>query len=87
MPLLPLPGRAELPLTPRLFQWQVMNTARRHPQRIILPEGNDKRVLTAAGELLRRGICQVPRRHQARPQPPALQPVPFATLATSQQNL
>eukprot|EP00873_Tetraselmis_striata_P046555 jgi/Tetstr1/466819/TSEL_001015.t1 len=51
--------RPELPITPRLFQWQVMNTARRHAQHIILPEGNDKRVVTAAGELLRRGICKL----------------------------
>mmetsp|Transcript_15133 Transcript_15133/g.26787 ORF Transcript_15133/g.26787 Transcript_15133/m.26787 type:complete len:341 (-) Transcript_15133:71-1093(-) len=36
-----------------------MNTARRCPQHIILPEGNDRRVITAAGELLRRNICRL----------------------------
>ena len=31
----------------------------RHPQTIVLPEGNDKRVVTAAGMLARRELCRV----------------------------
>lgn len=45
-------------MTPKLFQWQIMAAARSQPQNIVLPEGSDPRVLTAAGELLRRGLCK-----------------------------
>jgi len=51
--------RAEMPITPRLFQFQIKARARAFRQRIVLPEGNDPRVVTAASELLARGLCKV----------------------------
>lgn len=51
--------RAEMPITPRLFQFQIKARARARRQRIVLPEGNDPRVVTAACELLSRGLCKV----------------------------
>lgn len=45
--------------TPKIFQHQLFAQARAKPQRIVLPEGNDRRVVTAAAELLRRGLCHV----------------------------
>jgi phosphate acetyltransferase len=48
-----------MPITPRLFQFQIKARARARRQRIVLPEGNDPRVVTAACELLSRGLCKV----------------------------
>ena len=48
-----------MPVTPQLFQFQVKATARACRQRIVLPEGNDARVVNAASELLQRGLCKV----------------------------
>lgn len=48
-----------MPLTPRLFEFQLKATARAMRQRIVLPEGNDARVVTAASMLLQRGLCKI----------------------------
>lgn len=52
-------AQAELDVTPKLFQYRIFTSARADPQRIVLPEGEDIRVLRAAEELHRRGLCQV----------------------------
>ena len=38
-------------ITPKMFQYQMINTARKAQKHIVLPEGNDERVLTAASQL------------------------------------
>ena len=38
-------------ITPRMFQYNLMKRARLHKKHIVLPEGTDERVLTAAGQL------------------------------------
>ena len=48
-----------MPVTPQLFEFQLKATARAARQRIVLPEGNDARVINAASELLQRGLCKV----------------------------
>lgn len=40
-------------MTPQMFTYQLMERARCNRQRIVLPEGNDDRILRAAGRLLR----------------------------------
>ncbi|EKX50351.1 hypothetical protein GUITHDRAFT_93085 [Guillardia theta CCMP2712] len=46
-------------VTPKLFQHNIFSAARTDKQRIVLPEGDDPRVLAAAGELLARNLCEV----------------------------
>ncbi|MFY9334987.1 MAG: phosphate acetyltransferase [Mycobacterium sp.] len=43
--------------TPQMFAYQLMERARSEHKRIVLPEGDDDRILQAAGRLLRRGIA------------------------------
>ena len=43
--------------TPQMFAYQLMERARGDRKRIVLPEGDDDRILQAAGRLLRRGIA------------------------------
>lgn len=43
--------------TPQMFAYQLMERARSDRKRIVLPEGDDDRILQAAGRLLRRGIA------------------------------
>ncbi len=43
--------------TPQMFAYQLMERARADHKRIVLPEGDDDRILQAAGRLLRRGIA------------------------------
>jgi phosphate acetyltransferase len=43
--------------TPQMFTYQLVETARRDPKHIVLPEGYDDRILRAAGRLLRRGVA------------------------------
>ena len=38
-------------ITPKMFQYQMINTAKKAQKHIVLPEGNDERVLTAASQL------------------------------------
>lgn len=54
-----LQDRLSLPIptvtTPQMFTYQLMERARADRKRIVLPEGDDDRILRAAGRLLRRG--------------------------------
>ena len=46
-------------VTPVLFNHNMCSKARRDKRRIVLPEGADIRVVTAAAELVGRGLCEV----------------------------
>ena len=39
-------------MTPRMFQYNLLQRARQHKKHIVLPEGNDERILTAAARLV-----------------------------------
>ncbi len=43
-------------ITPRMFQYQLVQRARRAKKHIVLPEGNDDRILTAAAQLVAQDI-------------------------------
>ena len=45
--------------TPQMFAYQLMERARADRKRIVLPEGDDDRILQAAGRLLRRGLAHL----------------------------
>lgn len=45
--------------TPQMFTYHLMERARAHRKRIVLPEGDDDRILRAAGRLLRRGVADL----------------------------
>ncbi|MDT5096079.1 MAG: phosphate acetyltransferase [Mycobacterium sp.] len=45
--------------TPQMFTYQLVERARADRKRIVLPEGDDDRILQAAGRLLRRGIVEL----------------------------
>jgi len=45
--------------TPQMFTYQLMERARTDRKRIVLPEGDDDRILQAAGRLLRRDIAEL----------------------------
>ncbi len=53
--------RLEIPevVTPQMFQYQLLARARADRRRIVLPEGDDDRILRAAGRLIRRGIVDL----------------------------
>ncbi|WP_431237665.1 phosphate acetyltransferase [Mycolicibacterium aichiense] len=55
--------RLSLPIptvtTPQMFTYQLMERARGDRKRIVLPEGDDDRILRAAGRLLRRGVADL----------------------------
>lgn len=42
-----------------MFAYQLMERARTDPKRIVLPEGDDDRILQAAGRILRRGLAHL----------------------------
>jgi phosphate acetyltransferase len=46
-------------MTPVRFEHLLVDRARIHPKRIVLPEGDDDRILRAAGIVLRRGIADL----------------------------
>jgi phosphate acetyltransferase len=46
-------------VTPRMFQYRIMEMAKRERRRIALPEGSEPRILQAAAEVLSRGICDI----------------------------
>ena len=46
-------------VTPQMFEYQLLARAKADRQRIVLPEGDDDRVLRAAGRLLRRGVAEL----------------------------
>ena len=54
--------RIEVPIpsvmTPQLFEYRLLDRARRDSRHIVLPEGDDDRVLRAAGRVLQRGIAR-----------------------------
>ncbi len=58
-----LQDRLSLPIptvtTPQMFTYQLMERARADPKRIVLPEGDEDRILHAAGRLLRRGVAEL----------------------------
>jgi phosphate acetyltransferase len=44
-------------VTPRMFQYRILEMAAAQRKRIVLPEGNEPRILRAVSEILNRGIC------------------------------
>lgn len=46
-------------VTPLMFEHDLLERARADRKRIVLPEGDDDRILRAAGTLLRRGVCDL----------------------------
>lgn len=45
--------------TPQMFAYRLMERARSDRKRIVLPEGDDDRILQAAGRVLRRGLAHL----------------------------
>ncbi|WP_343601199.1 phosphate acetyltransferase [Mycobacterium sp.] len=45
--------------TPQMFAYQLLDRARADRKHIVLPEGDDDRILRAAGRLLRRGVVDL----------------------------
>ncbi|MET0702186.1 MAG: phosphate acetyltransferase, partial [Mycobacterium sp.] len=45
--------------TPQMFEYQLLERARSDRKRIVLPEGDDDRILTAAGRLLQRDVADL----------------------------
>lgn len=45
--------------TPQMFEYQLIHRARADRKHIVLPEGNDDRILRAAGRLLQRRVAQL----------------------------
>jgi phosphate acetyltransferase len=46
-------------VTPQMFTYQLLDRARSNRKRIVLPEGEDDRILKAAGRLLQRGVADL----------------------------
>lgn len=46
-------------MTPRMFEYKLMDQARKHPMRIVLPEGSEERILRAAEALYARQTAQI----------------------------
>jgi phosphate acetyltransferase len=46
-------------VTPRMFQYRIIEMAKAQRRRIALPEGTEPRILEAAAEVLNRGICDI----------------------------
>jgi phosphate acetyltransferase len=46
-------------ITPQMFEYQLIERARADRKRIVLPEGDDDRILQAAGRVLQRGIADL----------------------------
>jgi len=46
-------------VTPLMFEYDLLDRARSNPQRIVLPEGGDDRILRAASTLLRRSVAKL----------------------------
>ncbi len=46
-------------VTPQMFTYQLLDRARSDRKRIVLPEGEDDRILIAAGRLLQRGVADL----------------------------
>jgi phosphate acetyltransferase len=46
-------------ITPLMFEYELIERARQDPRHVVLPEGTDERILRAAEQLLRRGVCEL----------------------------
>lgn len=46
-------------VTPKMFEYGLIERARRDPQRIVLPEGTEERILRAADVLTRRNVARI----------------------------
>jgi phosphate acetyltransferase len=46
-------------MTPHMFQYEIVKRARRQKRHIVLPEGNDDRILTAAARLIEQDIVEL----------------------------
>ncbi len=46
-------------VTPKMFEYGLIQRARSRPQRIVLPEGEEERILRATDILLRRGVAEI----------------------------
>lgn len=46
-------------ITPRMFQYQLSKRAKSQKKHIVLPEGNDDRIITAASMLIKKGIVDL----------------------------
>jgi phosphate acetyltransferase len=46
-------------LTPRMFQYQLVKRAKEHKKHIVLPEGEDDRILIAADRLIRQSVVSL----------------------------
>ncbi|HEX6893081.1 MAG TPA: phosphate acetyltransferase [Chryseolinea sp.] len=46
-------------LTPRMFQYQIVKRAKEHKKHIVLPEGDDDRILTAADSLIKQNVVDL----------------------------
>ena len=46
-------------VTPLMFEYDLLDRARRNPKHIVLPEGGDDRILRASSTLLRRGVARL----------------------------
>jgi phosphate acetyltransferase len=46
-------------VTPQIFTYRLLDRARSNRKRIVLPEGNDDRILKAAGRLLQRSVADL----------------------------
>ena len=46
-------------MTPKMFEYNLVKQAKASKKHIVLPEGNEERILRAASELLARDICQL----------------------------
>ncbi|MGW6129370.1 phosphate acetyltransferase [Cellulomonas sp. NPDC055163] len=46
-------------VTPLMFEYELLDRARSSRQKIVLPEGNDDRILRAASTLLQRGVAEI----------------------------
>ena len=58
--VVPSPSRmVRRPMTPKMFSYDLVQQARSMKQHIVLPEGNDPRVLKAAAQIIQRGIAKL----------------------------
>jgi phosphate acetyltransferase len=54
-----LDARKSSKITPQMFEYALIEKAKKHRRHIVLPEGNDERILRAADILLRRGVADL----------------------------
>lgn len=46
-------------ITPRMFQYQLLKRAKSQKKHIVLPEGNDDRIITAAAQLIKKDVVKL----------------------------